>query len=498
MTKRDHAFTDEEQLVEDIASYSLDPYGWVLYSFPWGEPGSELEKRDGPEEWQTKVLKDVRDKLKAGDKKGAWETIREAVVSGHGVGKSALVSWLILWSLSTFEDTKGVVTANTDTQLKTKTWSELAKWHRLCICGHWFVYTATSIYSADPDHERTWRVDAIPWNIAKTESFAGLHNQGKRILLIFDEASGIHDKIWEVSEGALTDENTQILWFSFGNGTRNTGRFRECFRKFKNLWSGWQVDSREVSFTNKAQIQEWVATYGEDSDFVKVRVRGMFPSSSTKQLIATADVDAAFGRHLRPEQYNFAPVIITLDPAWEGDDKLVIGRRQGLAFTILRKLAKNDNDVHIANILANIEDEEQADAVIIDGGYGTGVYSAGKTLGRRWIIVWFSGESPDPGCLNLRAYMWKQTRDWLKEGGAIPKDQELYDDLIGPETVPRLDGKIQLESKKDMKERGLPSPNCGDSLALSFAVPVQKKVRNVVSGTNRMPMANTEYDLFNR
>jgi hypothetical protein len=169
-----------------------------------------------------------------------------------------------------------------------------------------------------------------------------------------------------------------------------------------------QIDSRDVQITNKKMLQEWIDDYGIDSDFVKIRVRGMFPSMSAKQFISVKDVDAAIARHLRPEQYDFAPKILTLDNAWEGDDEGVIGLRQGLHYQTLRKFAKNDNDIEIANMLANLEDEHEADAVFIDAGYGTGVYSAGTTLGREWQLVWFSGESPDPGCLNLRAYMWKQ------------------------------------------------------------------------------------------
>jgi hypothetical protein len=179
---------------------------------------------------------------------------------------------------------------------------------------------------------------------------------------------------------------------------------------------------------------------------------------------------------LREEQYTFAPIILTCDPAWEGDDELVIGLRQGLAFKILRTIAKNDNDITIATMLAGLETEHKADAVFVDAGYGTGIVSAGTTMGRTWQLVWFAGESTDAGCLNKRAEMWKLTRDWLKAGGAIPKDDVLYQDLIGPETVPRLDGKIQLESKKDMKQRGLPSPNRADALVLSFAMPVSKQM----------------------
>lgn len=465
----------DQQLIEDIAGFTHDPLGFVLYAFDWGN-GELARFSDGPDDWAREVLDEIGEKLRSGEISGANEAIQIATASGHGIGKSALVSWLILWAISTFEDTKGVVTANTDNQLRTKTWAELSKWYRLCICKDWFHFTATSIFSKDTEHEKTWRIDMIPWSVHNTEAFAGLHNQGKRILIVFDEASAIDDPIWEVTEGALTDEDTEIIWVAFGNPTQNRGRFKECFTRFRHRWSCRQIDSRSVKITNKEQIAKWCADYGEDSDFVKVRVRGMFPSASAKQFISSADADAALGRILREEQFNFAPKILTCDPAWEGDDELVIGLRQGLHFQILRVIPKNDNDIFVANMLANLEDQHKADAVFIDAGYGTGIVSAGRTMGRTWELVWFSGESSDIGCLNKRAEMWKLARDWLKDGGSIPKnDQVLYNDLIAPETIARTDGKIQLESKKDMKARGIPSPGRGDALALSFARPVSKK-----------------------
>jgi hypothetical protein len=465
----------EQQLVEDIAGFTHDPLGYVLYAYDWGN--GELAKfPEGPDKWAREVLEEIGDKLRRGVISGLSEVIQIATASGHGIGKSALVAWLVDWAMSTREDTKGVVTANTDNQLRTKTWAEVAKWHRLSITKHWFKLTATSIYSTDPEHEKSWRIDMIPWSVSNTEAFAGLHNQGNRILIIFDEASAIHDDIWEVTEGALTDNHTEIIWVAFGNPTQNTGRFRECFRRFRHRWSCRQVDSRTVRISNKDQIAKWVADYGEDSDFVKVRVRGMFPKASAKQFISTEDVDAASARILRPEQYDFAPKILTCDPAWEGDDMLEIGLRQGLHFRILRTIEKNDNDIVIAGILSQLEIQHEADGVFIDNGFGTGIISAGRTMGKSWIGVWFNGASGDPGCLNKRAEMYKLARDWLKDGGAIdPNDQVLYHDLIAPETVARADGKIQLESKKDMKARGLPSPGRGDCLALSFAYPVAKK-----------------------
>lgn len=465
----------EIELLKEIARFSDDPYQWVVFSFPWGS--GELAEYKGPEKWQSDLLMRVRDKLITPN-----EAIQEAVSSGHGIGKSAIVSWIILWSLSTFEDTKVVVTANTETQLKTKTWAELAKWYRLFIGKHWFTLTATALYSASPEHEKTWRADMIPWSVEKTESFAGLHNKGKRIVLIFDEASAIADKIWEVSEGALTDKDTQILWFAFGNPTRNTGRFFDCFNKFRHRWHGNHVDSREVSITNKDQINKWVEDYGENSDFVKVRVKGEFPNASDTQFIPINYVDDACKRQLIPSQFTFAPKILTCDPAWTGGDETVIGIRQGLMFRILAVYPKNDNDLTIAGYLANFQDREKADAVFIDFGYGTGIYSAGVTMGRNWQLIQFGSESHTQGYKNKRAEMWGLMKDWLKDGGCIPDDQVLASDLIGPEYwIDIKTGATVLESKEDMKARNLPSPNRADALALSFAMPV---LQNAASREN--------------
>lgn len=461
----------DAELIDLAAQHSLDPQAWVNVAYDWGH--GELAGFDGPRQWQSDVFGDIRDHLN--NPVTRFQPLMIAVASGHGIGKSAGIGMISNWALSTCEDCKVVITANTENQLRTKTSPEVGKWQRLSITSHWFDVQSTSVSSRDKDHSKNWRTDFTPWSEHNTEAFAGLHNKGKRIVLIFDEASAIADKVWEVAEGALTDEDTEIIWIVFGNPTRNIGRFRDCFRRFKHRWIGRQIDSRTVEGTNKAQIAKWASDYGEDSDFFKVRVRGLFPSMSARQFISEADVTEAYGRKLRQDQYIFAPKILTCDPAWEGDDELVISIRQGLAFRILERMPKNDNDLIVASKLARWEDEESADAVFIDAGYGTGIKSAGDGMGRSWTLVWFQSESSDPGCLNKRAEMWKKARDWLKQGGAIPEDPTLRDELQAPEAVPRLDGKIQIEAKKDMKARGVPSPNRADSLVISFAFPVVKK-----------------------
>jgi hypothetical protein len=393
---------------------------------------------------------------------------------------SALIGMLIRWALDTCDDCRVICTSNTDTQLKTKTVPEVTKWQRMAITDDWFKVTATSIFSTEIGHEKSWRCDFVPWSKDNSEAFAGLHNEGKRIVVIMDEASAIDDIIWEVVEGALTDENTEIIWIAFGNPTRNIGRFRECFRKFSKYWHTANIDSRDVEGTNKQLFERWVEQYGEDSDFFKVRCRGQFPSQSMYQLFSSADVDAAFGKHLRPEEYEFAPTILACDPAWTGDDELVIGLRKGLYYRILERWPKNDNDVQVANRLARLEDEHEADAVNVDGGYGTGIVSAGRTMGREWNLIWFSQKSGREDCFNKRAEMYIEVRDWLKQGGAIPDDQQLYEEMIAVETLPTLDGKFKLPPKDDMKELIGRSPNDMDALALTFALPVLPKLHQSV------------------
>jgi hypothetical protein len=176
------AYVDHEDPIEHVldklAEYELDPLGFVMWAFPWGQPGTTLELEEGPEQWQHDQLQRIGERLRAGESTGV--VIKEAISAGHGVGKSALVAWLILWAISTFEDTRGVVTANTKDQLVQKTWAELARWHQVFMARELFVLTATAIYSADPLHVRTWRIDAVPWSEENSEAFAGLHNKGRR------------------------------------------------------------------------------------------------------------------------------------------------------------------------------------------------------------------------------------------------------------------------------------------------------------------------------
>lgn len=464
-------------LLEEFAKFSSDPLGFVMFAFPWGEVG-ELESMRGPEPWQTEILEDLAKGLITPE-----EAIRLARTSGHGIGKSALVAWIILWAIFTFEDTKGVVTANTETQLKTKTWAELAKWYRLCLGHEFFKMTATAIFSADPMHEKTWRIDMVPWSERNTEAFAGLHNQGKRILVVMDEGSSIPDIIYEVTEGALTDKNTQIIWLVCGNPTRNKGRFRECFPggKFAHRWNAKAIDSRSVSFTNKAQIEEWRADYGEDSDFFRVRVRGVFPRVDMESFIP---YDLALEASQRVAIPSDSPLVLGVDVGRFGDDPSVIFPRKGRdATTHPVEVLYGYDTMRTASRVAAVFLRLRATMVFVDsGGVGGGVCDRLRQLNIPIVDVDFGSKAEHDDAndgakyANKRAEIWGRMRAWLKVG-AIPEkvpgvEISMLDELAAPGygLVTRDIGEcIQLESKKDMRKRGVKSPNLADALATTFA-----------------------------
>ncbi len=462
-------------LREDIGKLTHDPYRFALYAFPWDR--RELTGYKTLRNWQKIVLQRIGWHLSHPSTR--FKPCQIAVSSGHGVGKSALVAMVINWALSTCEDTRIVVTANTATQLDTKTVPEVSKWLHMAINAHWWDIKATSIAVREQSHARMWRADFIPWSENNTEAFAGLHNKGKRIVVIFDEASAIADRIWEVTEGALTDTDTEIIWLAFGNPTLNTGRFRECFGRLKHRWQQVQVDSRKVSGTNKDQIAQWIADYGEDSDFVRVRVKGEFPRAGSTQLIP-GDVVAACRRY-EAEGFDTMPKILSCDVARFGDDQTVIALRQGRKFRIIDKYRGLSLTQTAERLIEHI-DIAHPDATVVDGdGMGAGVIDHLEYRGYTDRIFEFhGGETPDDPAryFNKRAEVWGTMADSLRAGLDIPDDPELETDLCGPQYGYNSKQQIQLERKEDMKKRGLASPDLGDALAMTYAVQVNSPPRN--------------------
>jgi hypothetical protein len=470
----------EIQLAERIGEFRYSPLKHALFSYPWET--AELPET-GPRGWQRDTFLAIEEHLS--NPLTRHSPCRISRASGHGIGKSAELAMLNKWALDTCVDARVVITANTESQLLTKTSPELAKWARLAVTSDWFKVNATSIVSSLAGHDKAWRTDLVTWSENNTEAFAGLHNKGRRIVLIFDEASGIVDKVWEVSMGALTDEDTEILWLVRGNPTLNTGMFRETFGKHRRLWNAKQIDSRTVEGTNKAYLQEIVDTYGEDSDIAKVRVRGMFPSASSLQFIPLGLVEDAQKRETGVT-LGSDPVIFGVDCARFGDDHSTLAIRCGRdARTRPWKRWHTTDAMTLAGDIALEADKWKPDAIFVDAGnIGAAIVDRLRQLRPDQVVieVWFGGTGRDaelePGITvrtkNKRAEMWTKMRAWLK-GGCIPADEQLRDDLIGPNYGFDGNEAIQLERKADMKKRGLASPDDGDALACTFAEPVMPR-----------------------
>jgi hypothetical protein len=489
------------QLLDWLASVSKDPYAFVMGAFPWGESDSRLKDfSHGPEPWQREILLLIKSGLL-----NINQAIQLAVASGHGIGKTALVSWIILWAISTKPDSRGVVTANTETQLKTKTWAELGKWYHMFIAKEFFQLTATALFAKDTAHERTWRIDMVPWSERNTEAFAGLHNKERRILVVFDEASAIPDVIWETTEGALTDANTEIIWCVFGNPTRNVGRFRECFpgQRHARAWKSKQVDSREVSLTNKDQIDSWINAYGEDSDFVRIRVRGVFPRTGEMEFISAEDVAEATARET--DSHPNDPLVIGVDVARYGANETVIFFRKGRDARSIQPIRmRGATVVQVAGKVSEVCTQYRVDAVFIDGGgVGGGVVDNVRALHVHCFDVQFGSKAEAVGWAwgtegeryaNKRAEIWGSMRSWLKTG-SIPLDADLKAQLVGPTYTYNLKNEILLEKKEDMMKRGLDSPDLADALALTFALPVARHAHAGGDGPQK-PLVESEYNPF--
>lgn len=467
-----------------LAEFYSDPLGLVYFSFDWGK--GLLKDYDGPDDWQADILRELGNGSLTPEK-----AIQIAVASGHGIGKTALIAWIIIWYMSTRINPQIVTTANTKTQLETKTWREVAKWHGLLKYEQhkvMFEWTATKFYYKEMP--ATWFASAIPWSKEKSEAFAGTHEEN--VLVLFDESSLIDDIIWEVTEGAMTTPGA--IWIAFGNPTRNTGRFRECFGKFRHRWITKQIDSRSAKMTNKAQIDQWIQDYGEDSDFVRVRVKGQFPRASSMQFIPVDVVEASMRKVYHERDYLHAPKVIGVDVARFGDDQSVIIKRQGLVTWKPMKYRELDN-MTVVGLVAHEIQEFKPDAVFIDQGAGTGVIDRLRQLGYTIIEVPFGSASSSKKYFNKRSEMWGLMKDWLIQGGALPEDDDLRNDLIAPEYGFSASDAIQLERKEDMKKRGIASPDCGDALALTFAHPVYLN-RFEDKDIQAQPAIEEKYDPF--
>lgn len=461
-------------LATEVSKFFDDPLGWVMWAFDWGH--GDLAGFDGPDQWQIDELEELGRQIRANKFNGIdpVDPVRFSTTSGHGIGKSAKSSWVILFIMSTRPHAKGIVTANTGEQLRTKTWSELGKWRQRCIVGHWFEYNngkgSMSLYHKS--FSSSWRVDAQTCREENSEAFAGLHAANSTPFYLFDEASSIPPEIWEVAEGGLTDG--EPMFFCYGNPTRNDGKFHDTFNP-NSRWTTFQIDSRNAKMTNKRLIEQWKEDHGEDSDFFRVRVRGQFPKAGDMQFMGSDIVENAMTLPL-PVYLGDEPLIMSFDVARGGGDDCRISFRRGKdaqSEPSYRITYENSRDsMKMLSKVVMVIERHKPNAIFVDStGVGGPIHDRLRELGYNSYEVHFGNKADDEKrYLNRTAEMGDRLRKWMLNGGRVTNDEQLKRELVCREFWHDDKDRLVLERKKDIKQRLGYSPDWADAMYLLFAM----------------------------
>jgi hypothetical protein len=498
-----------------------------MFNWPWGMPGvldtvplpeeyrSRFNSEYGPDRWACKFLDDWGKDLRANpfDGKRAVKALRYAIKSGHGIGKSVMVAWIIKFILDTRPMSHGTVTATTADQLKARTWAELGKWHRLSQTAGWFNYQDTrgNMVLKHRKFGMEWFCQGVTCKAENATAFQGQHAANSTSFYVFDEASGVPDPIFEAREGGLSDGQPMV--FDFGNPNFNTGYFYEnCRGKYRFDEHGNKridvrsVDSREVYITQKDKLNEDIGIYGIDSDFIKVRILGEFPSAGDLQFIPSADVLLAQTRPL--SENRLFPRTIGVDCGGTGSnpDETVIYSVKGMdarSFPPVRMKGWDQTQIANAVIQEFLKFAALGDPVTMifvdsTGGYGGGVVSQLRALGYPVIEVGFGLRATDNRHYKYTVdELWGKGKQAIKDGLCLPgSDTQDGDDIFAQLTQRQfgytLSDQIRLETKDDMKARGISSPDIADALFLNFYMPVA--LRNGLPQNAGMQI--TEYDPY--
>lgn len=437
------------------------------------------------DDWQSEVVADVA----AHDK--------TAVKSGQGVGKTALEAGLIIWFLLCRPYSKVIATAPTMQQLYDVLWAEIAKWLDSSRVKELLTWTKTKVYVAG-DSERWF---ATAKTATKAENMQGFHED--HMLIVVDEASGVADPIMEAILGTLTGEDNKLLLM--GNPNRIEGVFYDAFNKDRDKYRTHTVSSRDSSRTSKDNIAMLESKYGKDSDVVRVRIDGQFPKGSLDSFISLETVELAYakGNRVRPEDIAASDTLhIGVDVARFGDDKTVITPRISAKAFEFRKFSKKDTMETVGNVvrccmdyMGRFTNLRRCIIKVDDSGVGGGVTDRLKEVIREQklpytVIAVNNGESATDGYyFNLGCQIWGRIKELLENNFSnkvqgkvdsqgshvceieLPHDEEMIKQLSVRKYRITSKGKIQLESKDDMKKRGIGSPDTADSLSLAFYEP---------------------------
>lgn len=412
-----------------------------------------------PEGWQKEALNHVK------------EHNRVAIRSGHGVGKSALLAWLILWWLLTRYPAKVACTANTSAQLSDVLWGELDKWYRKLPDG------MKQLLEIKAERMELLEDPKQSFAVARTarretpEAFQGFHSPN--MLFIVDEASGVDDIIFEVGRGAMSSPGAKTVMT--GNPTRTNGYFYRAFHEMKAFWRTMKVPCEASSLVSKEYIDECKEEYGEDSNAYRVRVLGEFPVEGENQVIPLYLVEDAITRDIDPVE---AEEVWGLDVARFGDDKTALVKRRGNVVPEKAKWWKNKDLMQVSGLIMNeYKEAKKKPATIFIDVIGIGAGVADRLSEQGLPVVGINvAETPAFGekFMRLRDELWWNAREWFRALDCkIPDDGHLVAELTLPTYNFTSAGKLKVESKDDIKKRTSgtsmgKSPDLADAFCLTF------------------------------
>lgn len=394
---------------------------------------------------------------------------RVAVRSGHGVGKTTTLAWAIVWHLCVKFPQKTVCTAPTTKQLYDALAAETKSWMR--------KLPAPVLAQFDIQVEHLKRIAApeesfVSFRVSKAETpeaLAGVHSD--HVLLICDEASGIPEAVYEAAAGSMSGHNACTVLA--GNPVRTNGLFFDAFHKLRDMWRCIHISCLTSARVTPDFVEDMKRRYGEDSNGYRVRVLGEFPTADDDTLIPYAHVEAAL---LRDVQALDVQPIWGLDCARKGRDRSALAIRRGNVLDEPVRWWKGLDTMQLVGRVKEIWDttlpSQRPSEICIDSiGLGAGVADRLSELGlpARSVAVSESAALTDRFS-NLKAELWWAARLWFEALDVnLANDTKLMSELVVVEFDYSSNGKIVVESKKELRKRIDFSPDLADAFILTFS-----------------------------
>jgi hypothetical protein len=394
---------------------------------------------------------------------------RIAVKSGHGVGKSTLAAWILIFFIITRFPCKAVVTAPTTAQLFDALFSELKHWiNRLPPALQELLEVKADRVELKNSPESAF-ISARTSRAETPEAMQGVHST--HVLLIADEASGVPEKVFEAGSGSMSGASACTILL--GNPVRSSGFFYDVFHKLSRDWKTFTISCLDSPRVSESYCREMASRYGIDSNAYRIRVVGQFPLADDDTLIPMELIEHAMTREVEPTPTS--PIIWGIDVARFGQDSCCLVERKGNTVTQVRVWSKRDTMQTTGLVKLEWDtlppDQRPVEIMVDSIGIGAGVVDRLRELQLPAIGI-NVGESPSIAgqYLNLRSELWGKAKAWMEARDCkIPNNERLSGELAACKFKITSNGKIQIESKEEMRKRGFPSPDAADAFVLTFA-----------------------------